>query len=181
MRYQDNASPNAMHYLGLTRFDDTTWNENISWRAHHKWDGAAYGTPVIVANTIPHNIPLFVIEMHNSKKEIVGIGLIRNAISPKNHFKIYNEGNYNRYTYCSKYRIDRSEFSEKDKIYIKVLEQLLFKMWRLKCGYTIVHSMRGQGITRFPKVLEKNTKVCFATMFKQMFKVKYNAINDDYK
>ena len=52
---------------------------------------------------------------------------------------------YNRYTYKSNYRIDRSQLTENEKLTIQRIEYFIFK------GYK--HLKRGQGITLLPSQL----------------------------
>ena len=47
--------------------------------------------------------------MNNSINEIIAIGKITNKINFNQKFKIYEENNYNRYTYKGKYRINRED------------------------------------------------------------------------
>jgi hypothetical protein len=57
---------------------------------------------------IPLNSLVFVVEMNNSTNKIEGIGLIRNMLHPEKKLRVYQTGNYNRYTYYGNFRIDRS-------------------------------------------------------------------------
>ena len=68
----------------------------------------------------------------------LGIGVIRNYVRMDKHFRIYQDGNYNRFTYQSKLRIDRDDFTDREMILIEAIEQLVF--------YGSTHIKRGQGI-----------------------------------
>ena len=70
---------------------------------------------------------LLVFEMNNDKNEIEGIGLIRNYLRMDKYYKVYSEGNYNRYTYQSPYRISRAEFTEEELKFCNMMEIIVFK------------------------------------------------------
>tara|TARA_B100000902_G_scaffold396513_1_gene457721 strand:+ start:1369 stop:1848 length:480 start_codon:yes stop_codon:yes gene_type:complete len=150
-----------MYTIATTRFNTKTWNENERWREKNNWDGCIYGTPTKMSENITPLIPLFILEMHNDINKIKGIGLIRNAVVIKKHYKIYSDGNYNRYTYKSKYRINTNILDHEEKKVIEILEVLVFKGSR--------HLKRGHGITRVPGWLENNKHINFSNKLKQMF------------
>ena len=99
---------------------------------------------------------------NNDINKIMGIGIIKNFLQTEKHYKIYNIGNYNRYTYKSKYRIDASEFTPSEIAIIGVMETLLFK------GST--HFKRGHGIQRIPRWIVDNKAFDFTKFFVNMFK-----------
>ena len=150
-----------MYKIATTRFNTKTWNENERWREKNNWEGCIYGTPTKMSENIIPLMPLFVLEMHNDINKIKGIGLIRNAIVIKNYHKIYSDGNYNRYTYKSKYRINTNILDHEEKKVIEILEVLVFKGSR--------HLKRGHGITCVPSWLENNKHINFSNKLKQMF------------
>lgn len=151
-----------MNTIACTRFNEDTWSQNQRWRILNGYVGCIYNTPV----KIPENIPLlsimYVIEMNNDINKIMGIGIIKNFLQTEKHYKIYNIGNYNRYTYKSKYRIDASEFTSSETAIIEVMETLLFK------GST--HFKRGHGIQRIPRWIVDNKAFDFTKFFVNMFK-----------
>ena len=99
--------------------------------------------------------------MHNIQNKIKGIGLIRNAPLSKGHYKIYSMGNYNRYTYSSKYRIDRKDLTPEEKKIIRICDILIFK------GYN--HIKRAQGITALPDWIVNTKHIDFILFFRTMF------------
>jgi len=134
---------------------------------------------------IPLNSLVFVVEMNNSTNKIEGIGLIRNMLHPEKIIRIYQTGNYNRYTYQGKYRIDRCTIEFVCPQVLKILEQLVFT------GKT--HLKRGGGFTRIPEKLYKQHKILetynyteqqikeeLAILFKRQFS-KENPENDSLK
>ena len=134
-----------MFTLATTRFNNSTWLENEIMREKYHYKGCIYCSPQQMSPKIDLNSLVFVIEMNNSTNNIMGIGLVRNAISTDKYYRVYEVGNYNRYTFKGQYRIERDDM---DPILIKLMETLLFK------GKT--HSKRGAGILRFPeKMLRK--------------------------
>ena len=134
-----------MFTLATTRFNNSTWLENEIMREKYHYKGCIYCSPQQMSPKIDLNSLVFVIEMNNSTNQVMGIGLVRNAISTDKYYRVYEIGNYNRYTFKGQYRIERDDM---DPILIELMETLLFK------GKT--HSKRGAGILRFPeKMLRK--------------------------
>mgnify|MGYP003977272123 FL=1 len=132
-----------MLLIGTTRFDNATWSENELYRIRKKVEGCIYGCPKRIAETIPVNSSVAIIEMNNSTNKIMGIGIIVNYLRMDTNYHIYSDGNYNRYVYKSKYRIDCSEFKTNEVPLIKYLEKITF--------YGKTHLKRGQGITLVPQ------------------------------
>ena len=86
-----------------SRFNNDTWDENCKYREKNVTISCVYGSPQRIAEKVPLNSIVFVIEMNNQTNKIMGIGLIRNSISIDKYYRVYNTGNYNRYVYMSKY------------------------------------------------------------------------------
>ena len=95
-----------MFTIATTRFTNKTWTEKEEWCKKNEWKGCIYGTPRKITDKIPHNSILFVLEMNNDKNRIESIGLIKNSLYADKYYKIYSDGNYNRYVYKSLYKID---------------------------------------------------------------------------
>jgi|TARA_R110001599_G_scaffold81705_1_gene220387 hypothetical protein len=127
------------YYIGTTRFNHSTFNENQTWREKHSHKGCIYGFGVTMSVKIPINSNVFVIEMNNNKNKIEGIGLIKNHFYNDQKYNIYNDQNYNRFIYKGSFRISREKIVELCGNFIDTLETILFK------GKT--HLKRGQGIT----------------------------------
>ena len=153
-----------MFYLATTRFNTKTWGENCKWREKHHWDGCVYGTPVRIADKYMPNAKMFVLEMHNDKNKIQGIGLIKNKIEIGKYHKIYDEGNYNRYTYKGVQRISRNELNKQQKKIIRILDILVFKGSR--------HLKRGQGVKVVPEWISNNSHIDFVHLIREIFKSK---------
>lgn len=131
-------------YLVSTRFNNLTWNENKEYREKNDYK-CIYGSPQEFSPKIEMNSVIFVVEMNNSINKIEGIGLVRNCIYKDKYYKIYSEGNYNRYIYKSNYHLSREEIFRHNQTIVYILEHILFK------GKT--HLKRGCGFTTVPKKL----------------------------
>jgi len=140
-----------MSNIVTSRFNNSTWDENCKFREKNSYTGCIYGSPQQMTEKIPLNSLVFVVEMNNSKNKIEGIGLIRNILRLEKKIRVYESGNYNRYTYQGKYRLDRDIIESSNPQIIKILEQLVFK------GKT--HLKRGGGFTRIPEKLYKVHKI----------------------
>jgi hypothetical protein len=123
-----------------TRFINATWEENRQFSKQLKYN-CFYCSPRQISSKIQENKLCFVFEMNNEKNKIQGIGLIKNKVYHQN-LSIYEKGNYNRYSYVGKYRIDRSELNPEEEAWIQQIDDFCF---RGKC-----HLKRGQGFTSFP-------------------------------
>lgn len=137
-----------MQTVAVTRFSDRTWKENKAWREKQSYPGCVYNSPATVAGGIAIDNPIFVVEMNNSQRKILGVGLIQNRVRPK-RVKVYEDDFYNRYTYYSKFRIDRADFAGNDERILTVLEEIIF--------YGSGHLQRGRGIQKLPaEILQAN-------------------------
>lgn len=152
-----------MYYIATTRFNNDTWRENNEWKERNNWNGCLYGTPVRIADKYTPGAYMFVLEMHNDKNKIQGIGLIKNYNHIGKYHKIYSDQNYNRYIYKSKTRIDRKELTTEQKKIIRILDILLFKGSR--------HLKRGQGIIVVPKWISENKQILLIDFFKKLFEI----------
>jgi hypothetical protein len=133
------------HTLTTTRFNNLTWQENCEMRIKNPNVKCVYGTPRLISSKVATDSTLFVLEMNNDKDLIMGIGVIKNhPIAGK--YSLYSKGNYNRFIYAGKMRIDRSEMTSEESEILKLLEAL--------CFTGINHSKRGQGILAFPMKLQ---------------------------
>ena len=148
-----------MTFIMITRFNNTTWEELCNYKKQHNLDGSFYGVPRRVGPTIPLKAKLIVLEMNNDTNSIMGIGLIKNFIKMDQVHPIYTWGNYHRFTYSGKRRIDRSDLSREEMGLIEKMEEKVFK------GKG--HLKRGQGIQKVP--YERYTKEDLEA-FKQMFR-----------
>jgi len=128
-------------YIATTRFNTATWIENQCYR-EKSGIPCVYGSPEPIHSQIKDNMFLFVLEMNNDKNKIEGIGIIKNKPKLGKH-QIYSNGEYNRYSYESKHRIDRSDMNEEEETIMKIFDALCFK------GST-THLKKLRGIKLFP-------------------------------
>ena len=115
-----------MFYIASTRFNNETYNENMTYR---KKSGipVIYGTSIRIQEKYDIGTLLFVAEMNNEENRIEGIGLIRNTqVYDKKHV-IYSNSDYNRYLYNGDYWISRDTILEKDDEIAKICDTVLFK------------------------------------------------------
>jgi len=155
-----------MYKLAATRFNHATWRENELWRKTNNHQGCLYSNPRNFKEKIIDNTTVFILEMHNDENKIKGIGMIKKQTIMGSHTsRIYSDGNYNRYTYKSPYRIDINELDGYNKAIVEVFDILLFK--------TKKHIKRAQGITELPAWILNNKHFNFIQFFKELFKVKF--------
>jgi hypothetical protein len=132
-----------------SRFNDDTWLQNNNYKKKINHSGCLYGSPMRISCKIPIDEILFVIEMNNSRNEILGIGIIHNFIeTDKKYYKVYDIGNYNRYIYKGKHRLDRSYLQENHPKLIEIFDHILFK--------EKTHMKRGSGLTMISTKLLKH-------------------------
>lgn len=130
--------------IASTRFNATTWEENVAWRRQWCGEGCAYGSSKRMGESIAIEAEVIVLEMHNDENRIKGIGVVRNKVYLKERCRIYkSDPNYNRYVYRGNVRIDRDDFTADEERIMAILDLALFK------GSS--HSKRGRGILRLPK------------------------------
>lgn len=158
-------------FIITSRFSNATWNENKLFIEKNNQLKCIYCSPDLIAKKIPIDSIMFVLEMNNDKNQIMGIGMVRNhPISGK--YRVYSNGNYNRYVFTGKYRIDRLEMTEEEEQIMKAFDILCFK------GNS--HMKRGQGLKSFPiKMLFRCKKVIDLVEFiSEMFKKRIKKTNE---
>lgn len=136
-----------MYSVVTTRFNNETLEENSRYRLRHGYS-CIYGSPIEFSPKICYNTPVFVIEMNNSTNKIEGIGLIKNKHETDRYYKIYLDGNRNRYIYIGNYFLDAKTIKDCNSNLVDIIEKILFK------GCT--HSKRGSGFTSIPEKVLKN-------------------------
>ena len=151
------------HYVLTTRFSNTTWQENIKYREQQSKIGCVYCTPEPIASHISSDKIIFILEMNNDTNKIIGIGMIRNH-PHCNQYSVYQNDNYNRYTYIGKNRVDRSEMDSEEEIVMRIFDALCFKGNK--------HMKRGQGLKTFPidMLYRCSKKIDLVDSICQMFK-----------
>jgi hypothetical protein len=163
---------NMKTFLLTSRFNEKTRQENTIYRQKRNLEnGCLYCTPELVCQDIPKDANLMVLEMNNDKNEIMAIGLLKNT-PYFDKYRVYEDTNYNRYSYVGKYRITREDISEEEEQIIKALDQLCFK------GAN--HMKRGHGLKSFPvKILWRCKKVVDIIEFiENMFRKRMKQTNE---
>lgn len=151
------------HFLLTSRFNNQTWQENELYRKTHSQLTCVYCSPEPITANIPIDSINFVLEMNNDTNKILGIGMVKNH-PILNKYHVYDNGNYNRYVYIGKTRIDRTEMTEDEERIMKVFDILCFTGNK--------HMKRGQGLKSFPAdMLYRCSKILDLVKFiRDMFK-----------
>jgi len=139
------------NYLVSTRFNNETWEQNLNYRIKNKIK-CIYGTPLEFSPQIYIDANVFVIEMNNSKNKIEGVGLIKNRPCMDKYYKIYDEGNYNRYIYKSNYHLSREQLLILNDNLVRIFDYILFK--------EKTHLKRGSGFTTISEKFLKRHPIC---------------------
>jgi hypothetical protein len=129
-----------MFYLACTRFNDTTFTENMNYRNKNN-EIVIYGSTLKIREIYPPGSLIFIAEMNNQHNRIEGIGLIKNWLVHDRRHKIYENNEYNRYIYRGKYWLSRSQIDEFNPQILEIFDNILFKKKsHLKCriGITII-------------------------------------------
>lgn len=132
---------NLNKHIVTTRFNNSTWKENEQFREKNPNIGCIYAVPETVTQRIQIDNIMFVLEMNNDENKIMGVGMVKNH-PHIGKYRVYSNGNYNRYSYIGKYRIDRTEMT--------ALEEDVFKAFDIFCFKSPFHMKRGQGLRAFP-------------------------------
>jgi hypothetical protein len=135
---------NKQYTIITSRFNNVTWNENRLFIEQKKNISCVYCAPIMMSKKVALDSIMFVLEMNNDKNKIMGIGKTKNH--PKlRKYSVYNNQNYNRYTFTGKSRIDRKDMNDEEEQIMKAFDILCFK--------GPYHMKRGHGLLSFPSVL----------------------------
>lgn len=160
-----------MSFIVTSRFNNDTWKENCEYREKNNMHGCIYCSPQQLSSRIHSNSLLFVVEMNNATNKIQGIGLITNKIQFDKYYKVYQVGNYNRYTYKGEYRINRETLLNVSPMVVEVLDYILFK--------EKTHLKRGSGMTQIPEKLLRHSKCKEMDIKKELKNIFYNLFKDN--
>jgi hypothetical protein len=158
------------NFLLTSRFNNNTWTENELFRNKNPNFNCIYCSPDPISQNIPIDSVLFILEMNNDTNKIMGIGMVRNH-PVLNKFFVYENGNYNRYVYAGKNRIDRTTMSEEEEKVMMVFDILCFKGNR--------HMKRSHGLKSFPvdMLYRCSKKLDLLKFIANMFKIRLAAKN----
>lgn len=158
-----------MFYIACTRFNNSTFKENINYRKENNIP-VIYGSALKIRKTYKNDSIIFVAEMNNDLNKIEGIGLIRNNLVHNRRHKIYEHIEYNRYIYEGNYWLDREMLGRFDPEILLILDSILFKgKSHLKCrsGISIITEKL---FTHWPdyklEILKDKLKQVFICYFK---------------
>jgi len=131
-----------------TRFTNSTWRENNTYRNQYLTKGCIYGSPQEMSPKILYESIVFVVEMNNNTNKIEGIGIIKNHPYADKYYSIYSDGNYNRFIYKSDYYLEREMIIRYNVVLVDALDYILFKEKN--------HLKRGSGFTTITqKIINK--------------------------
>jgi hypothetical protein len=153
-------------YLLTSRFNNETNEENKKYIKKNEKLGCVYCSPEKISKKINDNAILFILEMNNDTNKIIGIGMVKN--SPIcGRYSVYKNGNYNRFVFTGKYRIDRNEMNE--------LEENVMKAFDILCFTGNRHMKRGQGLKSFPTEMLNSIKkvIDLIEFITEMFKKRF--------
>jgi len=114
-------------YIASTRFNEETLIENRKYKESKNIEGCIYGASIKIYEKYPLNVTMFVVEMNNTTNKIEGIGIIKNMLALDKRYKIYEEGDYNRYVYKGKYWLSRDQIMRLNEDIVQIFEIILFK------------------------------------------------------
>lgn len=154
-------------FLMTSRFNNRTAEENQRFRDSGWPNGCLYCSPQTISNTIPIHSKLMVLEMNNDTNKIMAVGLCVNKPFTEK-YRVYEEANYNRYSYVGKYRIERENLDPK--------EEAVFKALDILCFTGPEHMKRGHGIKQFPVKLLYNCRniIDIPSFIENMFKNRFS-------
>lgn len=155
----------SRYFIMTSRFTESTWKENINFRANKTNFKCIYCSPEQVSARIPTDSVMFVLEMNNDKNKIMGIGMVKNHPRVQ-MYGVYENYNYNRYNFVGKHRIDREDMTEEEDEIMRVFDTLCFKGNK--------HMKRGQGLKMFSAEMLYKMLVRFDLVeyIKEMFKIR---------
>lgn len=157
-----------MHLIGTIRFNTDTLKQNIDWTKQNDFNGCIYGCPLSIKSEIKTDSNLYILEMNNDINEIIGIGLIKNKSIKRNiKYKIYDVDSYNSFIYRGKYKVVRDDFNQEEMIFIKKMENLIFKGSK--------HLKRGRGITILPNRIMYDDKLKCQEEIRRMFSSRFDS------
>lgn len=138
-----------MKQIGVTRFTDDTYNENMLWKKTKNYNGCVYGFDrEISLSNFDYMKEIYTIDIRCTKNtklsppHIYGIGKIRFITKPEWRSRIYSNEEYNRFVYKGDSYKTKEELiiNKENKETIELLEKMLCTGAR--------HFKRGDGLTK---------------------------------
>ena len=160
-----------MFYLASTRFINSTYIENITYREQSN-EFAIYGTLIKIQYKYTIGSTMFVIEMNNETNTIEGIGLITNKVMYDKHYPIYKNDDYNRYVYKGDYWISCENIRRFDPTIIEICDLILFKgksHLKRQTGITVLTEKLFSNWPLYKlNVLKNSIKTLFISTFRKL-------------
>lgn len=125
----------------VTRFNNETFKQYSDYCKKCENKKCIYNSPVEFNDKTSEQDNIYVLEMNNSLNKIMGIGKISRRMFIRKH-KIFQDVNYNRYSYEGKEHIHVDNFTDELREKIEKIEKVIF--------YTKGHIKRGHGIQGLP-------------------------------
>ena len=151
--------------LYTTRFNSSTYHEMSRFKENNEMDDSVslYGVSYAMPASVPQNKCLFVLEMNNTTNQIMGIGLIKNALAKNQELEIYSTTKNNAYIYKSNFHVqlrrnDDFDMSKHSKKYRSEFHDYVNEEFREfvenilepTCFMGKSHLKRGGSISRYP-------------------------------
>ena len=159
---------NMKNTILTSRFSNETWEQNVQFRKKMGDKvGCIYCSPDMISSSVPLDSIMFILEMNNTNNRIMGVGMVKNIPAKPGKYNVYEDGNYNRYVYVGKYRIDRTNMDE--------MEEKIMHVFDILCFTGNKHMKRGKGLKSFPidMVFRCSKIVNFVDFITNMFKKRY--------
>jgi len=169
-----------MFHIACTRFNNSTYKENIEYREKNK-EAVIYGSAFKIRELYSPGCLIFVAEMNNETNKIEGIGLIRNSLVSDKRHKIYENSDYNRFIYRGKYWINRLQLDNLDIEIGQVLNNILFKgksHLKFRTGITIITDKLFTHWDYELRTLKNKIKYVFLEHFNNMSEF-YNEVKEE--
>jgi len=135
---------NKRQNIVTSRFSNRTWDENRRYIKNKPLYECIYCAPSGLSKDIPIDSKVFVLEMNIDENSIMGIGMIINHPNIHRH-SVYENNDYNRYSFKGKHRISRESMNEK--------EEQIMKAFDILCFTGNYHMKRGKGLLSYPSAM----------------------------
>ncbi len=156
------------YHIMCTRFNHESWYECIRYHENNNLKNTfIYNVPVEINNTILLGSSLFVFEMNNTTNEIMGISFLKNKTDYHKKYKVYKDGNYNRFHYITRNRYSRECIQMNSQGLFTLLTCIEFSLFKSK-----QHAKRGHGISYIPYPTFEKYYILLVTFIYYLFIIK---------
>lgn len=150
-------------HIACTRFNNLTYDENMSYRQKNK-EIVIYGSALKIRCIYDIGCKIYVAEMNNETDKIEGIGLINNNLVCDRRHKIYDNNEHNRYIYRGKHWISRSQIEAYEPEINEIFDIILFKgksNLKRRIGITMITEKLFTNWNFEMTILKQMVKRCF--------------------